>query len=87
MPLLLTSRPAEHREAYCYTCAMSKVEQLEQQIQSLSPQELAELRTWFHEFDWQMWDGQLERDIARGKLDQLADEALRDHATGKTTPL
>ena len=50
-------------------------------------EELAQLRAWFLEFDWALWDQQLERDVAAGKLDALAAEALRDHAAGKTTPL
>lgn len=67
--------------------AMSKVEKIEQQVQSLSPQELAQFRAWFLEFDWAAWDRQLERDVRDGKLDGLAEKALRDHATGKTKPL
>lgn len=66
---------------------MSKVESIEQQIKALSPEELAQLRAWFAEFDWALWDRQLERDAAAGKLDALAEKALRDHAAGKTTPL
>lgn len=66
---------------------MSKIEQLEQQVQSLSKEELAQFREWFLEFDWAMWDRQLERDVAAGKLDALADKALRDHASGKSTPV
>jgi hypothetical protein len=66
---------------------MSKVEQLEQQVQSLSDEELAQFRAWFHEFDWAMWDRQFERDIVAGRLDALGEKALRDHASGKTTPL
>ena len=66
---------------------MSEVEQLEQQIRSLSEQELAEFRAWFEEFDWAMWDRQLARDVSNGKLDQLAEKALRDYKSGKTTPL
>ena len=66
---------------------MSKIEQLEEQIQALSPEELAQFRAWFVEFDWQMWDRQLEDDVASGKLDALAEKALRDHADGKSTPL
>ena len=66
---------------------MGKVERIEQEIQTLSPDELAQLRAWFLEFDWAAWDRQLERDVQAGKLDDLADKALRDHAAGKTTPL
>jgi len=32
-------------------------------------------------------DRQLAADIQAGKLDQLVQEARRDHAAGKTTPL
>ena len=66
---------------------MSKVESIEQQIKALSAQELVQLRTWFLEFDWALWDQQIERDVAAGKLDALAEKALREHAAGKTTPL
>jgi hypothetical protein len=53
----------------------------------LSPEELSQFREWFLEFDWAVWDRQLERDVRAGKLDALADKALRDHAAGKTKPL
>ena len=66
---------------------MSKVESIEQQIKALSAEEVAQLRAWFLEFDWALWDRQLERDVAAGKLDALAEKALRDHAAGKTTSL
>jgi hypothetical protein len=64
---------------------MSKVEPIEQQIKALSSEEVAQLRAWFLEFDWALWDQQLERDVAAGKHDILAEKALRDHAAGKTT--
>jgi len=37
--------------------------------------------------DWAAWDRQVERDVHAGRLDDLAETALRDHAAGKTTPL
>ena len=66
---------------------MSKVESIEQQIKALSPEELVQLRAWFLEFDWVLWDRQFERDVAAGKLDAFAEKALRDHVAGKTTRL
>lgn len=66
---------------------MKKVQRIEQQIKALSSKELAELRSWFLEFDWAAWDRQLERDVRAGKLDALADEAVREHAAGHTNPL
>ncbi len=66
---------------------MSKIEHIERQVQALSSAELARFRAWFLEFDWAAWDRQIERDIQAGKLDALADKALHDHASGKTTRL
>ena len=66
---------------------MSKVERIEYEIKQLSPEELAEFRDWFVTFDWDAWDRQLERDAATGRLDALADEALREHAAGNTKPV
>lgn len=66
---------------------MSRVEQVEEAIQAMEPEELAEFRAWFAEYDWGLWDQQLERDAPTGRLDHLADEALRDHTAGNTTPL
>jgi hypothetical protein len=67
--------------------SMGKIEKIEQEIQALSPEELAQFRAWFLEYDWAAWDRQIERDSQAGRLDDLAAKALRDHAAGKTTPL
>ena len=66
---------------------MGKVERIEQEIQALSPDEFAQFRAWFLEYDWAEWDRKVERDVQTGKLDDLAEKALRDHAARKTTPL
>ena len=66
---------------------MGKIEKIEQEIQALSPEELAEFRAWFLEYDWAAWDRQIERDSQAGCLDDLAAKALRDYAARKTTPL
>ena len=66
---------------------MTRVEQLEKEVEKLTPDELAAFRTWFAEFDWQLWDRQLEEDIDAGKLDQLAAEALAEYERGETTEL
>jgi hypothetical protein len=66
---------------------MDKVEKIEQEIEALSPAELAQFRAWFLEYDWTAWDQQLERDVEAGRLDDLAAKTLRDHATGKTKPI
>lgn len=66
---------------------MKKLEKIEQEIESLSPEEAAEFRAWFLEYDWTKWDRQLERDVNAGKLDALANEAVQDYEAGRTTGL
>jgi hypothetical protein len=64
---------------------MSRVEIIEEEIRKLTPGELAELREWLLEHDWDEWDRQIERDAAAGKLDRLFDEAREAHREGKST--
>jgi len=66
---------------------MNRVEQIESEIRQMTPEELANFRAWFAEFDAQCWDRQLEEDVKAGKLDELAARALRDHEAGKSTEL
>jgi len=63
------------------------IEELENRIRHLSETDLAAFRRWFAEFDADAWDRQLERDVEAGRLDALADEALRDHAAGHSSKL
>jgi hypothetical protein len=66
---------------------MSKIESIEKQIEELSDEELEKFRQWFADFDAQLWDRQIERDVKAGKLDSLAKDALKQHSSGKTTKL
>ena len=66
---------------------MSKVENIEREVQGLTPSELAAFRQWFIEFDAQIWDRQIEKDVRTGKLDTLAEEALAAHRAGKSKEL
>jgi len=65
---------------------MTKVEQLEREIASLSQKELSEFRRWYAEFDAQAWDEQFEADVQSGALDELAEEAIADHRAGRSRP-
>ena len=55
---------------------MSQLEQIETAILSLSSHDFEKLRQWFLNLDYELWDEQIERDIADGKLEALAEEAL-----------
>jgi hypothetical protein len=54
---------------------MSRVEEIEQAIAQLDPNEFSEVARWILELDQKRWDDQLDRDAAAGKLDFLRNEA------------
>ena len=66
---------------------MSRVEHLEGQVKSLSLDELKAFRDWFAQYDADAWDDQIEADAKNGKLRSLAERALRDHESGRSTVL
>lgn len=66
---------------------MSTVQEIESAVRRLSPDELAAFRNWFAEFDAAVWDRQIERDVAAGRLDDLAEEALQDLREGRCKDL
>ena len=66
---------------------MSTVSEIEEAIRRLSGDDLATFRAWFAEYDAAAWDRQFEQDMAAGKLDRLAEEALADLREGRCTDL
>jgi len=66
---------------------MSRVGHIEGQVKSLSSDELWAFRDWFAQFDAEAWDDQIEADANNGKLRSLAERALRDHESGRSTVL
>ena len=53
---------------------MTQIEAIQAEIETLSREDFVRLRDWIAERDWQIWDRQIERDSAAGKLDFLRDE-------------
>jgi hypothetical protein len=66
---------------------MSNIRDIEQAVRNLSSKELARFRKWFAQFDAARWDQQFESDVAAGRLDALAKEALEDLRKGRCTDL
>ena len=66
---------------------MTNIKEIETAVERLSREELNAFRNWFDEFDAEAWDRQLEEDILAGRLDSLAEEALRDSSEGRTSDL
>jgi hypothetical protein len=66
---------------------MNTVSEIESAVRKLSGQELRTFRAWFAEFDAQAWDKQFEADVAAGRLEALADEAVNDLREGRCRDL
>jgi hypothetical protein len=66
---------------------MSTAEEIESAVAALPPQELSRFRAWFEQFDADAWDKQIEEDVKAGKLDEMADRAIRDFHAGRCTEL
>lgn len=63
---------------------MLTLEQIEAAILTLSSDEFRRLRQWLSDVDYQRWDEQLERDVADGKLNALAEGAIAEFKAGRT---
>jgi len=63
---------------------MTRVQALEEEIEKLSSAELVELREWILEREAEVWDREIERDAASGKLDKLFEKSVADHLAGKS---
>lgn len=66
---------------------MIKIRDLEKEVSNLPEKALAQFRAWFYKFEAQRWDKQFENDAASGKLDKLAQKALKDFDKGKCKEL
>jgi hypothetical protein len=62
---------------------MLAIEQIEAAILELPPDKFHQLLEWFSELDYRRWDEQLEQDVASGKLEDLANEAIADFEAGR----
>jgi KaiC/GvpD/RAD55 family RecA-like ATPase len=66
---------------------MARVEELANEVQQLSREELAAFRDWFRKYDSDEWDREIEEDVQAGRLDKLASEAIAEHKAGRTKEL
>ena len=61
---------------------MDRVEEIEEAISGLAPEEYQRLIQWFRAREQRRWDEQMDRDSAAGKLDFLFDEAEDESKQG-----
>ena len=65
---------------------MSIVTEIQQAIIKLPEAEQKALARWFAEVRAHAWDAEIEEDIASGRLEHLAEEALGEFGAGRTKP-
>jgi hypothetical protein len=63
---------------------MSTMEQIESAILGLPAADFRRLTEWLMDLDQRRWDEELDEDIAAGRLDALASEAMADYEAGRT---
>ena len=66
---------------------MPEVKAIEDAVKALPARDLAEFRRWFAEFEFAVWDNQIETDSAAGKVQRLLDEAEEDYRLGEQREL
>ena len=63
---------------------MSTIQEIREAINKLLVEDLAAFRAWLAEFDAAHWGRRLAEDVELGRLDDLAEEAIRDLCEGRS---
>ncbi len=66
---------------------MARIAEIKKEIEELPELEYVNLRHWFAEKDWEIWNKQIKEDSNSGKLDFLAKEALQEKNINKLKAL
>ncbi len=66
---------------------MANVEQIKAEINTLKKAEYVQLRQWFSEKDWHVWDQQVHTQSEQGTLDFLIEEAISEKEHGSLKDL
>jgi hypothetical protein len=69
------------------TVKQTGVEQIKWAITQLPAKELAELVSWLEDYRAQVWDKQIEVDLAAGRLDAVLAEVDKEYEAGLSQPL
>ena len=63
------------------------VVEIENAIEKLPPEDFSKLSEWFSEYESQIWDEKIKRNLQNGNLKVLIEEAGKDFAEGNCRPL
>ena len=61
---------------------MATLTEIERAVTSLSRKDFNTFRDWFSAVENRKWDKEFEKDVEKGLLDELANEALADFNSG-----
>ncbi len=64
-----------------------QVYEIIENIKKLPEKDLKILLEWIENFEQNFWDQEFERDVRLGKLDKLAEQAIKDFQAGKCREL
>ena len=65
---------------------MSTVVEIESALKKLPVKKTRAVASWLQDYLDAQWDGQIDQDVAAGKLDKLAEQALAHRRAGRTKP-
>lgn len=63
---------------------MSTIEEILKAVEQLPPEKLAEFHIRCDELIADLFDAQIERDVAAGKFDAMAEQAIADFKAGRS---
>ena len=64
-----------------------QVYEIIENIKKLPEKDLKILLEWIEDYEQKLWDQEFERDVRLGKLDKLAEQAIKDFQAGKCREL
>ena len=59
-------------------------QEISEEIMQLPQDQLQTFREWYEVFDSEKWDDQIASDASDGKLDNIADIAMKEYKAGKS---
>ena len=66
---------------------MTNIETIEKAVSNLPESEFVKFAAWFEAFEAERFDRRIEQDVAKGKLDRLAEAAMASWRDGKARAL
>lgn len=62
-------------------------EEIGEEVMQLPQDQLIKFRAWYEELDSDQWDDQIAKDANSGKLDEIANKAIKEYKDGKSRPV